>query len=318
MPRQSGRPKRSGFGANSTAEQVTDGIDLTGKTALITGVNSGLGFETMRVLAARGAHIIGAARTMEKAEEACAQIDGKTTPVACELSELSSAQQGAKDVAALDLPLDMLICNAGIMALPRLEQKRGLELQFLTNHLGHFVLVNNLLDQVTKAPAGRVVMLSSLGHRFAPLTGIPFYNLSGDSWYTPFGAYGISKLANILMAKELDKRFDGTNATANALHPGAINTNLSRNMGSLAEAGANMMAMFGDLARSVGAPTLFKNVEEGAATTCYVATSPDLEGYGGLYFSDCNAVTPSLQARDADLAKRLWQKSEELAADFLG
>lgn len=156
---------RSRFGRRSTAEEVTEGVDLTGKTVLITGVNSGLGFESMRVLAARGAHVIGAARTKEKAQEACARVEGKTTAVVCELSDMESVVRCADEVVAMNTPIDILMCNAGIMALAELQTKYGIEMQFLTNHLGHFVLVNRLLERVVEyaAEAGRVVMLSSMG-----------------------------------------------------------------------------------------------------------------------------------------------------------
>lgn len=317
MARKANNPQRSPFGARSTAEEVTEGIDLSGKTALITGVNSGLGFETMRVLCARGAHVIGAARTIEKAQESCSQIDGKTTPIACELSDLNSAQQCAQEVAAMGIPIDMLICNAGIMALPKLNQKMGLELQFLTNHLGHFVLVHNLIDQVKAAQAGRIVMLSSAGHHFAPKQGIPFDNLSGKKDYRGFRAYGVSKLANILMANELNERLLGSNATAHSLHPGGIRTNLGRHLGIGTVIAFSVVGGLTRLGGLVGLPPLFKSVEQGAATTCYVATSPDLEGFGGLYFSDCNVKKTSQPGRDAKLAKRLWEVSEELAEDFL-
>ena len=142
----------SGFDAEATAEQVTAGIDLTGKTALVTGCNSGIGYETMRVLALRGAHVLGAARTMEKAATACASVTGETTPVAIELSDFDSVRQCVADVQALDLPIDMLICNAGIMELPERDLVYGLERHFVVNHLGHFILVNGLLEQVIKAP----------------------------------------------------------------------------------------------------------------------------------------------------------------------
>jgi WW domain-containing oxidoreductase len=315
MTRKSDTPKKSTFGAKSTAEDVTDGIDLMGKTAFITGVNSGLGFETMRVLSMRGAHVIGAARTLEKAQEACAQIDGPTTPVACELSNLSSVKQCVASIKDAG-PIDMLICNAGIMALPKLEQSNGLELQFATNHLGHFLLVSGLIEQVTNAPAGRVVMLSSAGHHFAPKEGIQFDNLSGEESYSGWRAYGQSKLANVLFANELNRRLAGTKATANSLHPGGIRTNLGRHLGIGATIGFTTIGAVTGLLSLFGIQS-FKSVPQGAATTCYVATSPNLDGFGGFYFSDCNVAKTSNHGRDDSLAKKLWEVSEELAADFL-
>ena len=167
------------FTKRSTAEQVTNDVDLTGKTIVLTGVNSGLGYETMRVLTARGAHVIGLARTLHKATEACKQMDGTTTPVACELSDLDSVKRCAGSIVAKDIPIDVLICNAGIMALPKLILKDGLEMQFLTNHMGHFLLVY-LLQEKVKQAQGRIVMLSSSGHQLTVKGGINFDNLDGS------------------------------------------------------------------------------------------------------------------------------------------
>src|SRR5277367_4781984 len=227
------RPPKNQFNKRSTAEEVTAGIDLASKTAVVTGCNSGIGFETMRVLALRGAEVIGAARSLETARAACAKVKGKARPVACELTDLDSVARCADEVAASVPSLDMLICNAGVMMLPKLEQVRGIEKQFFTNHVGHFLLVNRLLDRVKAAPQGRIVLLSSEGHRFAPKEGIQFDNLSGQKGYGALKAYGQSKLANILMAVGLTERLKGTAVTANALHPGVIKTNLTRHVSSI-------------------------------------------------------------------------------------
>ena len=156
---------RSPFGFATTADEVAEGIDLSGKTVLITGCNSGLGYESMKTMAAHGAHVIGAARTAEKAKTACDSVDGKTTPVVCELTDFDSIVSCANEVQALDVPIDVLMCNAGIMALPELEQVYGLEKQFVVNHLGHYILTRRLLGQVEAAPAGRIVMVSSIGYK---------------------------------------------------------------------------------------------------------------------------------------------------------
>ena len=278
-PAVPGRPAApwSQFDKESTAEDVTAGMDLTGKTALVTGCNSGLGLETMRVLAMRGAHVIGAARTAEKAEVACASVEGKTTPLVVELTDHPGIVAAAGEVAAMDTPIDMLILNAGIMALPDLEQVDGIERQFFVNHLGHFALTLGLLDRVKAAPAGRIVVLSSSGHQWAPDGGIQFDNLSGERDYDPMKMYGQSKLANGLFAFELARRLEGTNATANAVHPGIINTNLGRHFPKW------------QLVVSKAFGWIFmKTVPEGAATQTYVAASPLVEGMTGclLYTSD--------------------------------
>ena len=288
------------FGKTSTAEGVTEGVDLTGKLALVTGINSGIGFETMRTLAKRGAHVIGTARTLAKAEEAGRRIDGSVTPLACELESQVSIRACAAAVAAIGRPLDICIANAGIMALPKLEQVDGIEKQFATNHLGHFLLVRLLQSQIESAPNARVVIVSSAAHVQAPSAGIEFDNLSGARGYRSWRAYGQSKLANILFAKSLALRL-GEGQSANALHPGVIGTNLGRHMNPLVT-GLLGLAM-----------RLFsKSIEQGAATSCYVAAHPDLAGTTGQYFSDCAVTEPSRQARDAQLAERLWDVSEKL------
>jgi len=297
---------RSRYTRRSTAEHVTAGIDLHGKTILITGCNSGLGFETMRVLARRGATIIGAARSREKARDAGDKVDGQVIPVACELSDLDSVAVCADEINALGQPIDVLICNAGIMALPELQQKYGLEMQFLTNHLGHFVLVNRLLESVKQATAGRIVMVSSLGHYTTVAGGINFDNLSGEKRYVPFMFYGQSKLANLLMSNELARRLQGSRATSNAIHPGIIKTALGRNIGSLRAALAGLLSW-----------PVSRSVEQGAATQCYVATSPALEKVSGYYFADCNPARMSAHAQNPEMAARLWEVSEKLAAGYL-
>jgi WW domain-containing oxidoreductase len=297
---------RSRFTRRSTADEVTAGLDLRGKTILITGCNSGLGLESMRVLATRGADIIGCARSREKAEMAADRAGVAITPVACELSELDSVVACTEEVKRLERPIDVIMCNAGIMGLPELRQKYGLEMQFLTNHLGHFVLVRRLLDRVLLAPAGRIVMVSSLGHYFSVPGGVNFDNLSGAQHYHPWTFYGQSKLANLLMSNELARRLAGGPATANAIHPGIIQTPLMRNLSTL---------LF-NLSSAVSWP-VSRSVEQGAATQCYVAAAPALEGVSGAYFADCNPARSSIHARNPELAARLWAVSEELAADYL-
>lgn len=273
---------------------------------LITGCNSGLGFETAQVLAGRGAHVIGAARTLQKAQRAAGQIKGEITPVACELSDLDSVAACADEIQSLNQPLDVVICNAGIMALPELQQKYGLEMQFLTNHLGHFVLVNRLLERVKQAPQGRIVMVSSLAHYTSVAGGINFDNLSGNKHYNPFMFYGQSKLANLLMSNELARKLESSNATSNAIHPGIIMTPLARNIGSLRTTLASLVSW-----------PVTRSVQQGAATQSYVATAPSLEGVSGRYFVDCNPARMSAHAQDPALAQRLWAVSEDLAADYL-
>jgi len=292
----------SGFGYGSTAEDVTQGLDLSGRTILLTGCNSGIGRETLRVLAKRGAHVIAAARTVEKAQAACDEVGGETTPVACELSEPVSVQACAAEVSELGLPLSAIICNAGIMALPTLNQKHGYELQFFTNHIGHFILVTSLLDSLTDT--GRVVMVSSEAHHRAPSEGIQFDNLSGEREYGPWSSYGQSKLANLLFANQLAKRLEGTGKTANSLHPGVIHTNLTRSMNPIVRG-----------ALAIAGPLVLKSIPEGAATQCYLAVHPSVEGVAGKYFSDSNVGRSSRHGRDEKMAAKLWDASEQIVAE---
>lgn len=297
----------SQFDRHSTAEEVTAGIDLTGKTALVTGCNSGIGFETMRVLALRGAHVYGTGRTADKAEEACESVAGKTTPLVLELSDLDSVVSAANRFKADGTTLDILICNAGIMELPELEQINGIEKQFYVNHLGHFVLVNNLLAQIITAPQGRIVSVSS-GRATAavPPEGIQFDNLSGERGYDPALAYGQSKLANVLFTLELAQRLENTNATANALRPGVISTNLGRHM-----------PRWKVIALDTVGKVFTKTAAQGAATTCYVATAPALDSVNGYFFDHCNAVRAGGFTEDRAMAQKLWSVSEQLAAGYI-
>lgn len=299
------RKGKTGFGYRSTAEDVTEGLSLKGKIVLVTGCNSGLGLETMRVLCKRGAHVIGTARTLEKANNATRSVEGKTTALACELSEPRSVKDCIKKIKESGNKIDIIIANAGIMALPKLQKKHGFELQFLTNHMGHFILVTGLLDQLTEH--GRVVILSSQAHQAAPKEGIEFDNLDGTLGYSLWRAYGQSKLANLLFAKELARRFTGTNKTANAIHPGVIRTNLGRSMNPFL---INVLLKMVD-------PIFLKNIAEGAATQCFVAVHPSCAGVNGEYFADSNQATSSKIGQNAELAKRLWERSEEIAGSLL-
>lgn len=289
----------TGFGYGSTAEQVTDGLSLAGQTILVTGCNSGLGQEACRVLALRGALVLGTARTRDKATRACAAFPGKAIGYACELADPTSVRGCVAAIKAGNHQLDAIICNAGIMMLPTLEKSNGYELQFFTNYIGHFMLVTGLLDQLSDE--GRVVILSSEGHRQAPAEGIAFDNLSGDKGYKPLAAYGQSKLALLLFAKELQRHFAGTGKTAYAVHPGVVRTNLARSLGPVL---SQLLAAIG--------PLFFKSVAEGAATEVFAAVSPKAVPLAGNYLADSNLKKPRADAEDAPLALRLWAESEKI------
>lgn len=286
----------SPFGATATAGEVTAGIDLTGRTALVTGCNSGIGYQTMRVLAMRGAHVLGTARSIKKGKDACKSVAGRCTPLVLELTDFDSIVACTNQVQAMDVSLDIVVCNAGIL-FRDYRQVRDLEMHFVVNHLGHFILVNRLLDEVIAAPQGRVLVVSSNAHRSATADGIRFDDLSGRSWTS--SAYGHSKLANGLFSLELARRLEGTDATSNSLHPGIVDTKMLRS------AGIRLSQRW------------LKTPEQGAATTCYLATSPALVGVSGYYFADCNPEEPSALMQNVEMAKQLWDVSEELVHDYL-
>lgn len=301
---RAGEPVGSPFGRRATADQVTAGLDLSGKTALVTGVNSGIGYATMRTLALRGAHVLGTARTLEKGREACAAVTGMATPLVLELTRFETVARCAEQIRAMDAPLDIVICNAGAM-FDDLWRVNGVEAHFVANHLGHFLLVNRLLDRVLAAPQGRIVIVGSRAHESAPADGIQFDDLSGESWYGAQRAYGHSKLANGLHALELARRLEGAAATSNVVHPGVVQTNIAHNLPAWQEA----------VFRAAGYLFL-KSPAQGAATSCHAAASPDLRHVSGCYFANCNPKTPSANMRDPEMAARLWAVSEELTRDF--
>lgn len=301
---------RSNFDETSTAEQVTQDVDLSGKLAVVTGCTSGIGFETMRVLAKRGALLIGTSRSIDKAHAACARVTGQSMPIELELSDFDSVVRCAEAIRGLRTPVDMLVCNAGYRGGGNERQLvNGIEKHFAVNHLGHFVLVNRLLDRLFLARQGRIVVVASrAAYRGAPATGIDFNDLGMARNYSDSLAYGQSKLANVLFSLRLGDLLRGTRITSNSLHPGVINTDIDRNLNPLTRFG------FGLLTKFAG-----KSLEEGAATSCYVATSKALGATSGRYFEDCNAVTikGAGHMHDTAMAEELMRVSQELTADYL-
>ncbi|RDX77282.1 Short-chain dehydrogenase TIC 32, chloroplastic [Mucuna pruriens] len=302
----------SGFSATSTAEQVTQGIDGTALTAIITGASSGLGLETTRVLALRGVHVVMAVRNVDSGKIVKETIlkeipSAKIDVMELDLCSMASVRKFAADFNSSGLPLHILINNAGVMATPFMLTQDNIELQFATNHLGHFLLTNLLLKTMKKTVQecnreGRIVILSSEAHRFAYGEGIRFDKINDESEYSSYFAYGQSKLANILHANELARRLkeEGVEITVNSLHPGSIITNILRYHGYV-NALANMVGKY-----------FLKNVQQGAATQCYVALHPQVKGISGEYFMDSNKANPTPLAKDTELAKKLWEFSLSL------
>jgi NAD(P)-dependent dehydrogenase (short-subunit alcohol dehydrogenase family) len=290
---------------------TTDIPDQTGRTAVITGSNTGLGFETAKALAAHGARVVLAVRNLDKGK-AAADLITRATPGAgvtiqeLDLTSLDSIRAAADQLRSQHDQIDLLINNAGVMFTPKSTTKDGFELQFGTNHLGHFALTGLLLDRVLAAKGSRVVTVSSQGHRFAR-RGIRFDDLQWERSYSRVGAYGQAKLANLLFTYELQRRLIGTDTIAVAAHPGGSKTELTRNLPPLVAAATRV------------AEPLFQGADMGALPTLRAATDPGVLGgqyYGPDGFGEQRGhprvVASSAPSHDTDAQRRLWTVSEEL------
>ena len=316
----------SNFGDTTTTDDVLDGVSLRGKRILVTGVSAGLGVETARVLAAHGAQVVGAARDLDKAQRTTEVVreqaanGGSLELVELDLANLSSVRACADALVADGRRLDVVIANAGVMATPKGVTADGFETQFGTNHLGHFVLVNRIASLIN--PGGRLVNLSSAGHRFADVD-LDDPNFEHTS-YAEFVAYGRSKTANILFAVEFDRRHEERGIRATAVHPGGIQTELSRHMTQ--ESMDAMIKSINETQEAAGGvPFRFKTIPQGAATSVWAAIVAAPEEVGGKYCEDCHVaeltegdglrggVRP--YALDADRARALWAKSEEMVGE---
>jgi NAD(P)-dependent dehydrogenase (short-subunit alcohol dehydrogenase family) len=311
------------FGALSTTDEVLDGIDLSGKRILVTGVSAGLGVETARALKAHGAHVVGAARDLKKAARAgegiFAEKKGGFELIDLNLASLKSVRAAADSLVRRGEKFDLVIANAGVMACPKSFTEDGFETQFGTNHLGHFVFVNRIASLFK--PGARLVNLASSGHRFSDV------NLEDPNFehteYTEFGAYGRSKTANILFAVEFDRRHKADGIRAAAVHPGVIMTELVRHMAPealeklIVEINAN---------RAPGTREItFKSIPQGAATSVWAGLKAPADLAGGKYCEDCHVaeLTEGTDVRsgvrayalDPEHAKALWAKSEEMVGE---
>ena len=305
----------------TTAEEVIDGVDLSGVTAVVTGATTGLGRETARVLAHAGALVVVCGRSSEKCDAAIAAVRDSVPSASLEselfdLADLTAVRAGADAILSRHPRIGLLVNNAGVMFTPEGRTADGFETQFGTNHLGHFVLTNRLLPALRSGAPSRVVNLSSAGHGFA---AVRWDDPNFESRpYDKFEAYGQSKTANILFTVELDRRYADAGVRANAVHPGMIMTELARHMGAgdLEELGRRAARREAEGHGS----TLpeFKTIEQGAATSVFAAVSPKLEGVGGRYLEDVGFGTPADYAVDLDSAARLWTLSEELVGEKFG
>lgn len=321
------------FGFASTADEVLEGKDLTGRTALVTGGYSGLGMETARALATRGAHVILSGRDATKLDAAGDEIatatGAKVDTLVCDLASLASVRAAAAEANERFAKIDLLINNAGVMAPPLGRTADGFETQFGTNHVGHFLLTNLLMPLIEKGERPRIVNLSSRGHHFDQVHfDDPNYETRE---YEKWTGYGQSKTANIQFTVGLEKRLADRGIHSYAVHPGGIQTNLGRHMSE--EDVKWMMDRIRKNAEQAGdtsggasgaAPAGFKTIPQGAATTCWAATAPELEGAGGVYCEDCHVAheddaNPTGGVRsyavDPDNAERLWALSEDLVGE---
>ncbi|MEV6707547.1 SDR family NAD(P)-dependent oxidoreductase [Micromonospora wenchangensis] len=305
-------PVHTPFDARTTALEVVRDIDLTGRRAVVTGGASGIGVETARALAAAGADVTLAVRDLDAGQRAARDITDSTGNDRLLVAPLDLADQAsvAAFVAAWDGPLHVLVNNAGIMASPERRTPEGWELQFATNHLGHFALATGLHRALAAAEGARIVAVSSAAHLRSPVVFDDIHFRQRP--YDPWEAYGQSKTANVLFAVEATRRWADDGIVSNALMPGAIPTNLQRYVS--AEELERMRAASG------GGAATWKTVEQGAATSVLVATSPLLDGIGGRYFEDCQQAAPhqpgtrtgvAAYALDPAAAERLWTVSEQ-------
>jgi NAD(P)-dependent dehydrogenase (short-subunit alcohol dehydrogenase family) len=311
-------PLPSGFGARTTAAEVLDGIDLSGQLAIVTGGYSGLGLETVRALTGAGAHVVVPARRRRHAEEVLAGVTAPTHPEVDELDlgDLASVRAFAQRFLDSDRSIDILINNAAIMATPETRVGAGWEAQFATNHLVHFALTNLLWPALQADGGARVVALSSTGHKLSP---IRFDDLQFTHGYDKWQAYGQAKTANSLFAVHLDAIAQDAGVRAFAAHPGGIMTPLQRHLSREEMIASGWMDEEGHVDER------FKTPEQGAATSTWAATSPQLAGMGGVYCEDCDIASPTevgsptarirgvdAHAIDPDVAARLWDVSARL------
>ncbi len=308
----------SGFGKETTTDEVLAGHDLTGRTIFITGGNSGLGQETGRAMAARGGHVVLMGRDRAKLDAAADAIRAEqpganVATIVGDLGSLASIAACGAEARERLTKIDLLINNAGVMACPLGHTADGFELQFGTNHLGHFALTAHLMPLIAAGADKRIVNLSSRAHHMAP-ADLDDPNFTQRP-YDPWVSYGQAKTANVLFTVELERRYGPQGIHAYAVHPGGINTNLARHL--TPEMTADLMARV----TKSDSGFSFKTIPQGAATSCWAATAPELAGAGGVYCEDCHVAEVDdhssaggvrSYALDAAAAARLWQISEEL------
>ena len=323
MPRDLQKPLGSGFNNRSTARDVLQSVDVSGKQIIVTGGYSGIGLEAVKALSEAGAQVTVPVRNRVKADKTLASV-ANVTIADMDLGDLQSVRRFAEDFANTNQKLDVLINNAGIMACPEKHIGSNWESQFATNHIGHFVLVDGLLPLLKKAgqkEGARIISLSSTAHRVTDIRWDDIHFENGP--YEKWTAYGQSKTANSLFAIELDKRHKSEGVRAFAVHPGGIMTPLQRHLDKIEMVALGWIDEAGEIAES--AKNVFKSPEAGAATSVWCATSPSLDGYGGVYCEDCDIAQLAAPdgpryfhvagyAVDEVGADRLWTETEKMIA----
>ncbi|WP_203290689.1 oxidoreductase [Maricaulis parjimensis] len=317
-------PVQSGFGPKSTGRDVLDGSDLSGKTAIVTGGYSGLGLETVRALAEKGARVIIPVRSPEKAAEALAGLQGDIATAPMDLADLTSIADFASGMRDQLKRVDLLINNAGIMACPEGRVGPGWEMQFGVNHMGHFALTRALMPLLEATPGCRVVALSSTGHKISGIRWDDLHFDTGD--YDKWQAYGQAKTANALFANALSRRLKATGGLSFAVHPGGIFTPLQRHLPKEEMIALGWLGEDGE--PSELAKQGFKTPGQGCSTTLWAASAPVLEGKPGVYCENCDIAAPTIpdspmaryggvdaHACDDEAAERLWSISEALLAE---
>jgi len=299
----------SGFGAKSEPEEILAGKDLSGKIAIVTGGYSGIGLETTRALAAHGAKVYVPVRTPEKAKETLAGVDGDVTVDAMDLADLDSVRAYAKKIVERESAIHLLINNAGIMACPETRIGKNWESQFAVNHLGHFVLTQNLLPSLLNASGARVVSLSSIGHRRSDILwdDIHFEKTPYEKWT----AYGQSKTADALFALGLDMKYGAQGIQAFSVHPGGILTPLQRHLPIEEMVALGWTDSEGNISEQ--AKAMFKTTTQGCTTTLWAATSEDLADKGGQYCEDCDIANLADENSPRYFNVAAWATSEDSA-----
>ena len=312
----------SGFGAKSEPSEILDGINLSGKTAIVTGGYSGIGIETTRALSEAGANVIIPARRTEEAMVALDGIIPKDHIFEMDLSDLDSIKRFT-DLVKNNLSLSILINNAGIMACPESKTSNGWDLQFAVNHIGHFVLTHELIDSMDQSSGARIINLSSTAHKFS---GICWDDIHFSNSYDKWVSYGQSKTATSLFSIELDRRFKDKNIRSFAVHPGGIFTPLQRHLQQEEMVAMGWLNKDGSLSELAKAG--FKSCTQGASTSLWATTSSQLDNKGGLYCENCdvaNLAGGSPEERyfgvrdwavDSDEAKKLWHSTEKMLANI--